>query len=287
MVFPQPYDLAVEVSAWNFGPETFVALGTLLLAAGTGLLAWSTRRLATESAREVQAQSRPIIFPQEDSLEISVDGGNRRKVDMVIRNVGAGPALDVKIVEGASRMPWYSSPDIAVIPAGGAYNLHLPFFDIAGAGDYTSSGLTVQYNDLAGLSYATEMVWSAAPEYQKMLKVVVSDGYRDPRHPRPPMGDPFQARKPPLRRRLYGAALALWPPPGDTPDRLSTRLRAANRRLKVERTQTQVQRVRWGIRRAKFVHNRDVPDHFPEWLGGVFLLSRRIRWGFHAYRNIR
>jgi hypothetical protein len=279
----------VEMSAWTFGWEALVAAGTLLLAGGTFVLAKSTRRLAAESAQEVQAQSRPIIVPSEGSLRVFRQAPSQgHKVELVLRNVGPGPALEVKIVEGGGRMPWWTSPDIAVVASGEEYDLHLPFYDVAGAGDYTSDALTVQYQDLAGLSYSTEMWWLRdRPDGPKMSKVVVSGGYRDPRLPRPPMGDPFMVRTPPLSRRLYGAAIALWPQPGETPARLWTRTHAASRRLRVQRTQTPVQRIRWGIRRAKVERNRDVPSRVPKQLGRLFLLGRRIRSGFHTFRNIR
>lgn len=100
-----------------------MAFGTLALAAVAFFLAWSTRRLATETATEVHAQWRPILVPVEDSIQMfekdlsqsdqqlayrfpsqTIDGRNvdtaellRRQVEMTIRNIGRGPALDIQV----------------------------------------------------------------------------------------------------------------------------------------------------------------------------------------------
>jgi hypothetical protein len=47
--------------------SSVVAIGTLVLAVGTVILAWQTRKLASTSAADLQAQWRPIVLPGSSS----------------------------------------------------------------------------------------------------------------------------------------------------------------------------------------------------------------------------
>jgi hypothetical protein len=120
---PATYATPVHVDPWAFGGDALAAFGTLALAAVGFFLAWSTRRLATETATEVHAQWRPILVPVEDSIQMfekdlsqsdqqlanrfpsqTIDCRNvdtaellRRQVEMTIRNIGRGPALDIQV----------------------------------------------------------------------------------------------------------------------------------------------------------------------------------------------
>src|SRR5947207_1820977 len=50
-----------ETSAWAFGWEALVALGTIGLALATTVLAWSTRRVAQATQAEISASWRPVL----------------------------------------------------------------------------------------------------------------------------------------------------------------------------------------------------------------------------------
>lgn len=71
--------------------ETLVALGTLVLAAFTGYLAWSTRQLAEAATADQRAQWRPVLIAEDDEVDEHIEGELRVR----LHNVGRGPALGV------------------------------------------------------------------------------------------------------------------------------------------------------------------------------------------------
>jgi len=72
-------------SPWT-DPEGVAAIGTLVLAAFTAWLAWTTRRLARAAGSETRANWRPVLVFALATLE----GG---RLSLSVRNVGRGPAL--------------------------------------------------------------------------------------------------------------------------------------------------------------------------------------------------
>jgi hypothetical protein len=76
----------------GIGWDTVVAVATLGLAIGTGVLALATWRLAQQTTAEVQALSRPIIKLTDG--ELSAAGFSAQ-----VTNVGAGVALNVRLLE--------------------------------------------------------------------------------------------------------------------------------------------------------------------------------------------
>jgi hypothetical protein len=62
---------------WEFGWSALVAIGTLLLAVGTGWLGWQTRRLAQQTKREVASHEKPRLVlgrPSDNrNIEVSPD----------------------------------------------------------------------------------------------------------------------------------------------------------------------------------------------------------------------
>lgn len=162
----------MHVDPWAFGWDALVAFGTLALAAVTFLLAWSTRRLAVETATEVQAQWRPILVPVEGSIEMferelseleqqiaekvpsqrirdrEVDTREsiRRRVEMNIRNIGPGPALEIMVSHlWEGPRPWTaSSTDAGVIPPNTDWVLKHDGF-----AEERTRDVRLQYRDLA------------------------------------------------------------------------------------------------------------------------------------------
>ncbi|MDP9227405.1 MAG: hypothetical protein M3P18_26875 [Actinomycetota bacterium] len=82
---------------WAFGWDALVAIGTLALAGVTYVLARATRRLARETAEEVRGQTRPVVVPVHDTVDVSPKRndsvGSYFEVTVRLRNIGAGPAL--------------------------------------------------------------------------------------------------------------------------------------------------------------------------------------------------
>jgi len=295
---------------WAFGWEALVAIGTLLLASATFILARSTRQLARETAVEVEAQWRPILVPVEGTIQVfmadlteleeqiieripyQLVGGDehatadmvRRRVKMNIRNIGRGPALEImvsKLWEG--WRPWTaSSTDAGVIAPNDDYGLETEGFT-----DDEGRDVRLQYRDLTGRRYITEIrAFSFGGEVK--VQVSLSDGYFDPEIPRPPMGDPLMSTLPGVRGRVRAAAGVLFPPLGMQAAPLWRRIPAAMSAMWLPRNATFTQRVRYGIGRGwGETHNREVPAHLPDRLGGVFLFGRRLKRSYAAFRRYR
>lgn len=305
----------MAASSWTFGWEALVAIGTLTLASGTLFLAWATRRLATQTALEVQSQWRPILVPQEDTLKIwesDLDpeeeqllsrigseqwvGGDRfvdtremqrRRMSVTFRNIGPGPALEVVSTQlWAGPLPWWtSSRDAAVLATGGEHHVEMSGFPDRGNGS-----VRVQYRDLAGRRYSTEMRASERPAGPKIEHVDISDGYWDAEIPRPSMGDPVMFRMPGIRGRTRAAANVLFPPLGDParrPPRLWRRFVLAAQAARISRSVTISQRVRYAYGRSRRPLNPELPRHVPRFLGPLVLSWRRFKYGWKIFRRYR
>jgi hypothetical protein len=81
---------------WAFGADIAVAIGTLGLAWFTARLARETKRLARETAEDVRAGSRPVLIDAAGTTATmtTTAGENRGGVQLTVRNVGDGPALN-------------------------------------------------------------------------------------------------------------------------------------------------------------------------------------------------
>lgn len=300
------YDPHVHVDPWAFGWDALVAFGTLSLAGVTFFLAWSTRRLAVETATEVQAQWRPILVPVEDSIQIfekdlsdlereripdpDVDTRERirRRLEMKIRNIGRGPALEIMVSHlWEAARPWTaSSTDAGVIPPESEWLLKHQGFS-----DERARDIRLQYRDLAGRRYVTEVrAFKLYDEAETInVKVSVGEPYVDPEIPRPPMADPLMARLPETRGRLRAAGEVLFPPVHIQAIRpFWRRMAAALTAMRTRSSATFSQRLRYGIGRGwGEVHSREVPWHLPRRLGGMFLLWRRVKRSYRAFRLYR
>jgi hypothetical protein len=207
---------------------------------------------------------------------------------MVIRNIGPGPALEIissKLWEGAR--PWTTSSfNAAVIPAGGEWLLQLNGFSAR------DLGVRVQYRDLAGLRYTTEIRAgvNAVTHEAGVGQVTISRGELDPEIPRPAMGDPMMYTPPGLRGRWRAARRELFPPlTVRRPAPLWRRIIAAGRAARVGRTATLTQRIRFGVEQARRIHvSTEVPRRVPRFFAPIVVLRRRYkiaRQGFRGYRG--
>jgi hypothetical protein len=90
-----------ERFSWELASVFGTALGTTLLAAATGWLAWSTRSevRATQDLAELTraqqvASERPVVIAERSSFSGSPGSG---LVEVTLRNAGLGPALRVRV----------------------------------------------------------------------------------------------------------------------------------------------------------------------------------------------
>jgi hypothetical protein len=74
--------VAAEPSAWEFGWEALVAIGTLGLAGATAVLAWKTRGLAEETAKEVEHSGRQV---EESQRQVQVSQEQARTAQEALR----------------------------------------------------------------------------------------------------------------------------------------------------------------------------------------------------------
>jgi hypothetical protein len=174
-------------SAWTFGWEALVAIGTLLLAIGTIVLAvgtlltakrtktlaektegiaTETERLANETKtladlqlRAQQAAVKPTLMPWiDDPLGVA---GDQTHLSLKVRNVGAGLALlhttRLMRTRGAGRPDEYGGTlTSTVIPAGeGAF------------AQFRFQGQEARFADFTAGSFWIEVVYTDAEEEQK------------------------------------------------------------------------------------------------------------------------
>ncbi|HXD55668.1 MAG TPA: hypothetical protein VN618_12990 [Solirubrobacteraceae bacterium] len=102
---------------WRFGWTALAAIGTLVLAVVTALLAWSTRKLADASTADQQAQWRPVLSVNPDG-KVDYDEPNNL-LAFTVRNVGRGPAFgtNAQVRSGTrslgSSIPGLGAPALA------------------------------------------------------------------------------------------------------------------------------------------------------------------------------
>jgi len=87
------------IASFEWGWDTFVAVGTLGLAAFTAILARSTRALAAATGEDQRAHWRPVVIVAEDTRVSCVSegqDGHGHVLLVSVRNVGRGPAFAVQ-----------------------------------------------------------------------------------------------------------------------------------------------------------------------------------------------
>jgi hypothetical protein len=93
----------VVLGAFSWGWDSFVAIGTLALAAGTVWLAWSTRMMASASRKDERAQWRPALVPSVDA-PVQYDDGTG-EMSFEVRNAGRGPAFGINAQLRSGKRP--------------------------------------------------------------------------------------------------------------------------------------------------------------------------------------
>jgi hypothetical protein len=78
---------------WTNAAVTAAAVATALLAGFTGALAWTTNGLARAQYEDLAARNRPQVIVD----GVSREAGRDPALTAHVRNVGVGPALDVKL----------------------------------------------------------------------------------------------------------------------------------------------------------------------------------------------
>jgi hypothetical protein len=143
----------VAVNPWEWGWETFVAIGTVLLGAATVGLAWSTRALAKASEADLLAQWRPAILPALDPMSgRAIEYFDPTGFLLVrIRNAGRGPAHYIRTTIdplGVSPENW----SLAALAPGDEQLLEFRTPKIESA-----IQLLFDYRDLADRTYSTSI----------------------------------------------------------------------------------------------------------------------------------
>jgi hypothetical protein len=148
--------------AWDFGWNSLVAIGTLSLAAFTVWLAWSTRRLAIETADEIAADFRPVLIDAAGE-SITVDYPQRATgpggVELAVRNVGPGPAMNatVQFVIRSGKNDWTSPAfDVGTIAPDERAPHLLAGVPIVHGDVMVNAELVWRYEDLAQKKLRTE-----------------------------------------------------------------------------------------------------------------------------------
>jgi hypothetical protein len=97
----------------NLAPDSWVAIGTILLALATGGLGFLTWQLGRASRRDVEAQWRPVLVPSDRvgmdpgwNLAVSDSEDGSKRIGWInVINAGSGPALELKFyVDAPHRM---------------------------------------------------------------------------------------------------------------------------------------------------------------------------------------
>jgi hypothetical protein len=123
-----------EDFSWEIASIFGTALGTTLLAAATGWLAWSTRSevratqdLAELTRRQQTASERPVILLQNEPGWSGSGGSGVLNVDL--KNVGVAPALYVEVearYDADDLTPSIGSVSVPFIEAGSGQRVDVP-----------------------------------------------------------------------------------------------------------------------------------------------------------------
>ncbi len=143
--------MALETNAWAFGWESLVAIGTLLLATATVVLAQVTRRVATATKDEVASQSRPVLLPCRMTQETQGIRVTDEEIALRIRNGGKGPAFEIHCLLGPDEL----IPDDwshGILEQGREARLRFSHNGLDAREEYK---LRLRYRDLAGRDYSS------------------------------------------------------------------------------------------------------------------------------------
>jgi hypothetical protein len=158
--------LAAE-SAWAFGWNALVAIGTLAAAIATGTLAFFTWRLAkstqgmasktaqlaSETAEEITAGHRPVIVPVASGRRTLIDEAEHGwTLRINIKNAGAGPASFVRALHDPSGVGPRTTAPGSLAPG---EEWELVFYDTTLT---AQSQVLLDYRDLSGRTYSSAII---------------------------------------------------------------------------------------------------------------------------------
>lgn len=186
--------VVATASGYVWGWDTWVAIGTVALAAGTAVLALQTKRLARATAADVAGQHRPVIATRPSRVS-SVEGAHKPcdwtngSLFVKLHNSGSGPALHVR----PKLLPEDSEPDAwdgGAIPSSAEAMVRFRGVAVPTEGDVYYVAVT--YLDLADRPYGTTITITCAavkgePSGPGTLRVT------DTRFGSVPFQDPFSA----------------------------------------------------------------------------------------------
>lgn len=154
----------------HVGWDALVAVGTLVLAAVTGTLAFFTYRLASKTSDlaastsdEVKASLRPVLIPPAQGGQFPAIEAGTENLRLGVLNAGRGPALNAYAYAIVATLTIYERTDIAqfgnLAPNGDGVLVipGVPDGDFAAHSDesYFAVFVVIVYNDLAGRIYHT------------------------------------------------------------------------------------------------------------------------------------
>jgi hypothetical protein len=290
---------------------------TLVLAAVTGWLAWTTRRLARATAEEVQGQTRPVIVPADWTVEVSKfrwfpDATNRSypqgddgsyTISFSVRNIGAGPALRITpYTGGLYGDTGYPNEEIPALEPGtaGEVSITVMFKGWSTKGNLASSAtpIRIEYRDLAGRLYTTSVGWFAG-KWEALgrlnYNLQLSSGGAPPERtrwtPNELSVDPFLPARgrdvTPFDYKRQTAWRILAQVPGDDPSPLWRRLHDAWRVFRRPTTQTVFQRLTLARRVYRWTKEEPVPHRLPSVIRRAYITARALKWAVVTYRAAR
>ncbi|HKF83607.1 MAG TPA: hypothetical protein VKB23_11670 [Solirubrobacterales bacterium] len=194
--------------SFEWGWDALVAIGTIGLAVGTFMLAWTSRIAAKRAAEEVRSQWRPALVPgkhAEPSFKASELDEEKFLLIFEVRNVGRGAVyyIDAGLDLGESVVPaslWSpgraGAENLAILPVDDSIDLQFTHLDERPG----PCKIILDYQDLNGRPYVTVVTLDLLPlwddqgtEVLRVEKVDLEDG-RERIPWKPPTGRLARAR---------------------------------------------------------------------------------------------
>lgn len=187
--------IAAAEESWALGWTAIAGIATLMLAALTGWLAWSTRGLARETNQDIRSQWRPImvvggggnrnvtIVDMKDAVVESLRTDNPHvEVELNLWNRGRGPALNCVAIIRATESSFgceYATSYIPVLSVDGKVELLLTGVmkddKALSLSENFSAVLDLVYEDVSGNVYETTAALSGdVPSYNRQRKVLTT-----------------------------------------------------------------------------------------------------------------
>jgi hypothetical protein len=161
----------VALGTFEWGWDALVAIGTIGLAAGTFMLAWTSRIAAKRAAEDVRSQWRPALVPGEEAEPLFMASSlEEEKSELVVevRNLGRGAAyyIDAGLDLGGSVVPaslWTrgrrGAENLAILPVDKSIDLKFGYLEERPG----PCKVIIDYQDLNGRPYSTLITLDLLP----------------------------------------------------------------------------------------------------------------------------